>query len=47
MSTIPAGWGVEIVIWFVPVLICDLDGGGRAEVVCKRSYADPPDAEGM
>lgn len=40
------GWGIELGIWFSPFVIYDLDGDGRAEVICKASEGDPRNAEG-
>ncbi|OGV72677.1 MAG: hypothetical protein A3K19_06860 [Lentisphaerae bacterium RIFOXYB12_FULL_65_16] len=40
------GWGIEVGVWFSPFIIYDLDGDGRAEVICKASAGDPRDAEG-
>jgi len=40
------GWGIELGVWFSPFLVYDLDGDGRAEVVCKAAEGDPRNAEG-
>jgi rhamnogalacturonan endolyase len=40
------GWGIELGVWFSPFIVYDLDGDGRAEVICKASEGDPRNAEG-
>jgi len=40
------GWAIERGIWYSPYVACDLDGDGRAEVICKSGQGDPRDAEG-
>jgi len=40
------GWSIERGIWYSPYVVWDLDGDGRAEVVCKAGEGDPRDAEG-
>jgi len=40
------GWAIERGIWYSPYVVYDLDGDGKAEVVCKSGQGDPRDAEG-
>ncbi|HEY3320816.1 MAG TPA: silent information regulator protein Sir2 [Planctomycetota bacterium] len=40
------GWAVERGIWYSPYVVFDLDGDGKAEVICKDGEGDPRDAEG-
>ncbi|HOD81223.1 MAG: Rhamnogalacturonan endolyase YesW precursor [Planctomycetes bacterium ADurb.Bin126] len=44
--TYDMGWAIERGIWYSPYVVWDLDGDGKAEVVCKASEGDPRDAEG-
>lgn len=34
------GWSIEQGIWYSPVIVCDLDGDGIAEVFCKAGEGD-------
>ncbi|HQA39118.1 MAG TPA: carbohydrate binding domain-containing protein, partial [Kiritimatiellia bacterium] len=41
------GWNIERGMWYSPMIVCDLDGDGRAEVVAKIGPdEDMRDAEG-
>lgn len=44
--TYDMGWSIETGIWYSPVVVCDLDGDGRAEVFCKAGEGDPREAGG-
>ncbi len=44
--TYDMGWAIERGIWYSPYVVWDLDGDGKAEVVCKGGEGDPRDAEG-
>ena len=40
------GWSIERGIWYSPMVVCDLDGDGKAEVALKTGEGDPRDADG-
>jgi len=40
------GWAIEEGIWYSPIVACDLDGDGKAEVYLKAGEGDPRDADG-
>ncbi|MDO5579826.1 MAG: silent information regulator protein Sir2 [Planctomycetia bacterium] len=40
------GWSIEQGIWYSPILVYDLDGDGKAEVVAKAGVGDPRDGTG-
>jgi rhamnogalacturonan endolyase len=40
------GWAIEEGIWYSPVIVCDLDGDGVAEVFCKAGEGDPREPTG-
>ena len=40
------GWAIEEGIWYSPVIVCDLDGDGIAEVFCKAGEGDPREPTG-
>ncbi|MCY3021533.1 MAG: silent information regulator protein Sir2 [Planctomycetota bacterium] len=40
------GWAIERGIWYSPYIVCDLDGDGKAEVICKAGEGDPRDKDG-
>lgn len=40
------GWSIEAGIWYSPVIVCDLDGDGVAEVFCKAGEGDPREPTG-
>lgn len=40
------GWAIEQGAWYSPMVACDLNGDGRAEVAVKTGEGDPRDAEG-
>jgi rhamnogalacturonan endolyase len=40
------GWGIEHRNWFSPMLVHDLDGDGRAEVIVKAADGDPRNERG-
>jgi rhamnogalacturonan endolyase len=40
------GWAIERGMWYSPYLVYDLDGDGKAEVICKAGEGDPRDADG-
>ncbi|MCX6956375.1 MAG: hypothetical protein NTV51_29930 [Verrucomicrobia bacterium] len=40
------GWAIEEGIWYSPVIVCDLDGDGIAEVFCKGGDGDPREPTG-
>lgn len=44
--TYDMGWSIETGIWYSPIVVCDLDGDGRAEVFCKAGEGDPRDSSG-
>ncbi|MBI5691274.1 MAG: hypothetical protein HZC55_14410 [Verrucomicrobia bacterium] len=44
--TYDMGWSIEEGIWYSPVVVCDLDGDGRAEVFCKAGEGDPREPTG-
>ncbi len=40
------GWAIETGIWYSPMIVFDLDGDGRAEVMVKVGKGDPRDPDG-
>lgn len=40
------GWSIERGIWYSPMIVFDLDGDGRAEVVAKTGEGDPRGSDG-
>lgn len=40
------GWAIEEGIWYSPIVACDVDGDGRAEVYCKAGEGDPREPTG-
>ncbi len=44
--TYDMGWAIEEGIWYSPVIVCDLDGDGIAEVCCKAGEGDPREPAG-
>jgi rhamnogalacturonan endolyase len=44
--TYDMGWAIEEGIWYSPVIVCDLDGDGIAEVFCKAGEGDPREPTG-
>lgn len=44
--TYDMGWAIEEGIWYSPIIVCDLDGDGVAEVYCKAGEGDPRDPTG-
>lgn len=40
------GWAIEEGIWYSPIIVCDLDGDGVAEVCCKAGEGDPREPTG-
>jgi rhamnogalacturonan endolyase len=44
--TYDMGWAIEEGIWYSPVIVCDLDGDGIAEVYCKAGEGDPREPTG-
>jgi rhamnogalacturonan endolyase len=44
--TYDMGWAIEEGIWYSPIVVCDLDGDGRAEVYCKAGEGDPREPTG-
>lgn len=40
------GWAIEEGVWYSPIVVCDLDGNGRAEVYCKAGEGDPREPTG-
>ncbi|MBI4623970.1 MAG: hypothetical protein HY736_12235 [Verrucomicrobia bacterium] len=44
--TYDMGWAIEEGIWYSPVIVCDLDGDGTAEVFCKAGEGDPREPTG-
>lgn len=40
------GWAIERGIWYSPLIVCDLDGDGKAEVALKTGEGDPRDPDG-
>ncbi len=40
------GWSIEQGIWYSPILVEDLDGDGRAEVIAKTAKGDLRDVKG-
>ncbi|MBM3854568.1 MAG: hypothetical protein FJ399_15695 [Verrucomicrobia bacterium] len=44
--TYDMGWAIEEGIWYSPVVVCDLDGDGVAEVYCKAGEGDPREPTG-
>ena len=44
--TYDMGWAIEEGIWYSPVVVCDLDGDGVAEVCCKAGEGDPRESTG-
>jgi hypothetical protein len=40
------GWAIERGIWYSPMVTCDLDGDGKAEVCLKAGEGDPRDPDG-
>ncbi|MBM3500635.1 MAG: hypothetical protein FJX74_18415, partial [Armatimonadetes bacterium] len=41
------GWAIEQGIWYSPMVVYDLDGDGKAEVVAKTGEGDPRDEQGL
>lgn len=44
--TIDLGWSIELGIWYSPVVVYDLNGDGRAEVIAKTGEGDPRSPSG-
>ncbi len=44
--TIDLGWSIELGIWYSPVLVYDLNGDGRAEIIAKTGEGDPRSPSG-
>jgi rhamnogalacturonan endolyase len=40
------GWAIERGMWYSPMVVQDLDGDGKAEVILKTGEGDPRDADG-
>lgn len=40
------GWSIEQGIWYSPILVYDLDGDGKAEIIAKGGEGDPRDESG-
>ncbi|MBT4822929.1 MAG: hypothetical protein HON70_44905, partial [Lentisphaerae bacterium] len=40
------GWSIETGIWFLPFVVCDVNGDGRAEVIAKTGEGDPRSPDG-
>jgi hypothetical protein len=40
------GWSIETGMWYVPFIVYDLDGDGRAEVYIKGGEGDPRELDG-
>lgn len=45
--TYDMGWSIEEGIWYSPVIVCDIDGDGIAEVFCKAGEGDPREPTGL